>query len=533
MDISSNLQMLDYMVIAFYIISVMGLGFYISFTRRESEDLFLAGRSLGWFNVGLSIFGTNISPNFMIAGFGIAYSTGMVTGNFEWLAWIFLLLLAMVFTPHYLNTKISTMPEFMSKRYGNRCRNFLSWYTLVSTLVIWLGGTLYAGGLLLGQILNWPLWLSATVLIVIATSFTVAGGLAAVVITDTFQSILMIVASTALAIIGLVKVGGFSGLYESLDPGMWTLFKPANDPEWPWTAILLGYPILGIWFWCTDQTIVQRVLGARDLKQGQLGAIFAAFLKIITPLIFYLPGMVCRVLHPDLSTPDLAYMTMVTNYLPVGMVGLIVAVLIAALISTVDSGLNSLSTVFTLDIYKKMFVPEATPKHTKFVGRIVTVAGSVLAIAIALSLESIKDMDLFSIFQSLIAFMSPPMAAVFLIGVLWKRANSTAAFLTLVVGSALCLGVGGAYLATQHKFDWWPNFMLLAFYLFVILAIHMIFVSLMTPAEPEKALPSIRSSYEKISDKHRSGIWMWWIILAVIMFAIYIGFQLMGMRLAG
>lgn len=535
MDISSSLHMVDYLVIAGYIIAVLAIGFYVSFSRRESEDLFLAGRSLGWFNVGLSIFGTNISPSFMIAGFGIAYSTGMVTGNFEWLAWVFLLLLAMVFTPHYLNTRISTMPEFMSKRYGNLCRDFLSWYTIANTLILWLGGTLYAGGLLFQQIFDWPLWLSVTILIVIATSFTVAGGLAAVVVTDTFQSILMILASTVLAIIGLVKAGGFTGLYESLEPKMWILFRPHNDPEWPWTAILLGYPILGIWFWCTDQTIVQRVLGAKNLRQGQLGAVFAAFLKIATPLIFYLPGMVCRVLHPELDDPDKAYMTMVTNYLPTGMVGLIVAVLIAALISTVDSGLNSLSTVFTLDIYKKMYKPEATPLQTKFIGRVVTVVGSIVSIAIALALNNIEGMDLFSIFQSLIAFMSPPMAAVFLIGVLWKRANSKAAITTLIGGSALCLGVGITYLATQGKpgFEWWPNFMLLAFYLFAFLSVVMIAVSLMTRPEPEKALPSIKSSYEKIEGQKEKTVWPWWIALAIIMFVIYISFQLMGMRAAG
>lgn len=527
MDIHQQLHSLDFAVVAAYIIAVLTIGFWVSFKRKDAEDIFLAGRSLHWPNVGLSIFGTNISPSFMIAGCGVAYTTGMVTGNFEWLAWIFLFLLAMIFIPHYINTKISTMPEFMATRYGMRCRNFLSWYTLINTMILWLGGTLYAGGLLLSQILGWPLWLSVVALTAIATSFTVAGGLAAVVVTDSFQSILMILASAALTIIGLVKVGGIGKLVDSVPSDYWVLFRPASDSEWPWPAIILGYPILGIWFWCTDQTIVQRVLGARNIRQGQLGAVFAGFLKIGTPLIFYVPGIICKVLHPDLEDPNAAYMTMVANHMPIGMVGLVVAVLTAALISTVDSGLNSLSTVFTLDIYTRMFKPDATPLQQKTIGRVVTAVAAVISIFIAISLDAIKGLDLFSIFQSLIGFMAPPMAAVFLIGVLWKRANSKAAFATLLVGSIACLTIGSFYLAAPNK-DQWPHFMMLSFYLFSALAVMMIVISLLTPPEPEKALPSLKASQENIETASQKSVWIWWGLLAVIMIFIYCFFQYLG-----
>ena len=258
------------------------------------------------------------------------------------------------------------MPEFMSKRFNEPCRNFLSWYTVFSTLVLWLGSSLYAGGLLLGQIMDWPIWVCVVVLTVIATSFTVTGGLAAVVITDSFQSALIILASVILTVVGFVKIGSVEALIKSVPADYWTLFRPTNDSVYPWHAILLGYPVLGIWFWCTDQTIVQRVLGGKDLKQGQYGTIFAGYLKIFTPLIFFLPGIMCKILHPDLASSDEAYMTMVVNYLPTGLVGLVVAVLIAALISTIDSGLNSLSTVFTLDIYLKKYKPDANVKEKIF-----------------------------------------------------------------------------------------------------------------------------------------------------------------------
>ena len=308
--IHESLTSLDYTVVAVYLVALLTLGFWVSFRRRHTQDLFLAGSTLGWPNIGLSIFGTNVSPSMMIASCGAAYTAGMAPANFEWLAWMFLLLLAMVFVPHYLHAKVSTMPEFMDRRFGTACRHFLAFYTLFSTISLWLGGTLFAGGLLLGQIMQWELLPSVLLLAVIATSFTVAGGLAAVVITDSFQSLLMIVASTALTIIALVKVGGIGELAQAVPEENWLLFRPADDPKFPWPAIVLGYPTIAVWFWCTDQTIVQRVLGGRDLRQGQLGSAFAGYLKILTPLIFFMPGILCKVLHPDLASENEAYMKM-------------------------------------------------------------------------------------------------------------------------------------------------------------------------------------------------------------------------------
>ncbi len=528
MEIES-LHIADYLVIGAYIVTLLVLGFWVSFKKGHTEDLFLAGRNLSWPNIGLSIFGTNVQPSFMIASCGIAYSTGMVAGNFEWLAWIFLMLLAMIFIPHYLNTKVSTMPEFMSKRYDERSRVFLSYYTVFSTLILWLAATLYAGGLLITQILGWPLWLAIIFLIVIATSFTVAGGLTAVVITDSFQSVLMIIASAALTIIGFVKVGGFENLVESVPKDYWTLFRPAGDETYPWPAIILGYPVLGIWFWCTDQTIVQRALGGKNVTQGQLGAVFAGFLKIFTPMIFFLPGILCKILHPDLPDQDQAYMTMVTNYLPAGMVGLIIAVLIAALISTVDSGLNSLSTVFTLDIYKRNFRPDATPKETKYIGRVVTVIGAAVSVGLALALDQVEGMDLFSLLQSLISFLAPSMAAVFLIGVLWKKATSTGAFYTLLFGTITSLGIGGCYLANYPSEGFWPHFMLLAFYLFVALSLFFVVLSLLTQKVcKNKPLPTLKDTYKNMDMTSNKKVWSLWIILAVIMVAVYIIFQYAG-----
>ena len=524
MDIHRSLHAIDLVVIAVYVTVLIGIGMWVSFRRRGAEDLFLAGRSLSWPNVGLSIFGTNVSPSFMIAACGVAYSTGMVSANFEWLAWWFLMLLAMLFVPHYLATNISTIPQFMQRRFGGATHDFLSWYTLFTTIVLWLGGTLYASGVLLGQIMDWPLWFSVLVLTVIATSFTVAGGLAAVVITDSFQSILIIGGSAALTGIALAKVGSIDAVVHGVPADFWQLIRPRSHPDFPWHAMFLGYPVLGIWFWCTDQTIVQRVLGAKDLRQGQLGAVFAGFLKILPPFIFLLPGILCRVLHPGLEDSDAAFMTMVTHHMPVGMVGLIVAVLIAAVVSTIDSGLNSFSTVFTLDVYVRKLRPSSTSKEIKWVGRLATVAAAGIAVACALAMETVAK-DLFNLLQGVIAFIAPPMAAVFLIGVLWRRATAKAALWSLIVGSVVSLTVGVCHFKNWPNEGFWPHYLLVSFYLFVAIALFMTLVSLLTRKSPEEEdLPSIKETYARAGVESRP-IWILWALLGMIMLALYVVFD--------
>ena len=527
MDIHSALTTLDYGVITVYIVAVLGLGFWVSLRKKHSDDFFLAGRSLKWGNIGLSIFGTNVAPSMLIASCAIAYTDGMVASSFEWLAWPFLMLLAMVFLPHYLSTRISTMPQFLERRYGEGCRRFLSYYAVFTTCIS-LGTTLFAGGILLAQIMNWPVLMCMLLLTLLATSFTIVGGLEAVTVTDSFQSILMIGASVLLTLIGLHKVGGLGELVQQVDPKAWQLFRPASDSTYPWHAIILGYPVMGIWFWCTNQVIVQRALGARNLDHSQKACAFAGYLKILTPLIFAFPGIICFILFPNLEDSNAAYMTMVTECLPQGLIGLIVAVLIAALVSTVDSQLNSLSTLFTMDIYCKRFKPNATNDEQKFIGRVVMAVGGLGAVLLGWALSKVEGMDLFSMIQSIIAFMAPSMAAVFLIGVLWKRATSAAALSTLVIGNAVSIGIGICYLAKWPVGFEWPHFLLLSFYLFCALSIMMVVVSLCTQ-QPEglPPLPSLRESCARLHEKenrtHANRIL--WVVLAVIMVTLYALFE--------
>ena len=544
MDIHDKLQTFDFVVIVTYIVMLVTIGMWVSFRRRGADDLFLGGRSQGWKVVGLSIFGTNVNPSFLISSCSVAYMSGFAAANFEWLAWLLMMLLAMLFVPYYMKTRVSTMPEFIDRRFGRGPHRFLSYYALFTTIVSWLGLVLYTGGLLFSQIMGWPLWLSLTVLMAIATSFTIIGGLSAVMITDAFQTVLMIAGAAALTAIGLYEVGGIGGLVEKVPDSYWTLLRSGPEADYPWHAMLLGYPVAGIWFWCADQTIVQRVLGARDLRNGQLGTVFAAFLKILPPFLFLLPGILCFVLHPGLDNPDEAFATMIVHHLPVGMVGLMVAVLIAALISTIDSGLNSFSTVFTLDIYKRSVRPAASPKEVKLVGRLATLLAAVLAVGVAITMANF-DRGLFDMIQSVIGFIAPPVSAVFLIGVLWRRATSVAALATLIVGSIVSITVGfchlngfagaelsqwiGAHVNTEAgaRLDgWigdlvWDHFLMVSFYLFAGICLFMIVVSLFSRNAPkEERLPSLKETYA-VQKSSSTLLWKLWGVLAVCMVAIY------------
>ena len=524
MKLTGSLHTLDFIVIGIYIIALLLINFFIKSNKNESDDLFLAGRSLTWPKIGLSIFGTDIQPSSLIAGCSIGYTTGIVAGNFDWLAWIFLLLLGMLFIPHYINTKISTMPEFLKRRFGNNCYVFLSWFNLLSIVIIFLGGTFFAGGILLKQILGWPLWASVLVLATFATTFTAIGGLAAVVRTEAFQSVFIIISSATLTIIAFLKVGPIDKIIHGVPTNFWHLFRPADNEIYPWPAVLLGYPVMGIWYWCTDQTIVQRVLAAKNTKQGQLGTFLAASLKILMPFIFVFPGILCAILFPHLANSDHAYLTMVTKLLPAGLVGMIISALFSSLIGVSASGLNSFSTVFTLDVYTAKIRKTADIKELKLVGRLSTIIAAIIAIIFAFLMEGLGR-NLFDTLQSMVAFFAPPISTVFLLGVLWKRATPIAAILTLTIGSALCLAVGLMQLNNYPNPHYWPHYMLLSFYLFVFLLIFMIVISLLTKPSDEYVLPTLIETYQLQKHSHSKIVWLLWSILACLMIGLYIVFN--------
>jgi SSS family solute:Na+ symporter len=526
-SIHQYFQTLDFVVVILYLVVLLSIGYWVSFVKKkkEGEHLFLAGQSLKWHSIGLTMWGTNVGPSMLIASAASGYATGIAGANFSWYAFIFILMLSMVFAPFYLVTKVSTLPEFIGKRFNQRSRELLAWYSLVTILIMWLGSILYTGGILVSQIMDWPLLLSVSVLIVIAAFFTIAGGLEAIALTNVFQMVFLIVVSAALVITGIIKAGGPAEIYNSTPGSYWKLFLPANDPDYPWLAIMLGYPVMGIWFWCTDQSMVQSVLGAINLKQGQMGTNFIGWLKIIDLPLFFLPGIIAFVLFPELAVPEEAYATMVTQLFPVGLIGLVMAVIVAALISTIDSALNSLSTIFTLDIYIKRFRPGAGRKEIVRIGRIVTIFGSGMAVLLAMGISTIESSDLFMLLQSILGFLAPPMAVVFLMGVIWKRVTPFAANIILSAGSVISMGIGVLSLFGIPNKEFWPHPLLLSFYLFVGLIVLITVVTLLTEkGYAGSLLPALK---QVRADKERQRIvWGLWIALIVVMVVLYVIFNL-------
>lgn len=525
--VHEKLLLLDFIVVAGYLVTLIFIGYWFSFVKRSkgSEHLFLAGRTLKWSSIGFTMWGTNVGPSMLIASASIGYTSGLVAGNFGWYAFVFIFLLAVFFAPRYLGAQVQTLPEFMGKRFGDSTRNMLAWYSIVTILISWLALTLYAGGVLVGQVLGLPLWVSVIMLLLIAVFFTIAGGLKVIAFTNVFQMGLLIVVSLLLTIAGIQKAGGLSEIFAATPSHYWNLFRPLDDPDYPWHAILLGYPVMGIWFWCTDQSMVQSVLGAKDLKQGQLGANFTGWLKILDVALFILPGIICFMLFPNLANPDEAYMTMVTHLFPVGMTGLVIAVLIAALISTVDSALNSLSTVFTMDIYVKRMNPLASRKKIVKMGRWVTLVGATLAVLLTFAIDSIKGLNLFDVFQAVLSFLAPPMSVVFLYGALGKWMTRKAANVTLTLGTFISLGTGVMYLwlFPADQYPWWPHFLLVSFYLFVGLSLLAMVVSLV---DLKRAGTLVWAWPKQIRPvfANKQQVWLWVALFAVMIF-LYVYFN--------
>ncbi|HET8829854.1 MAG TPA: sodium/solute symporter [Pelobium sp.] len=523
--ISSFLEPIDYAIVVGYLLILIAFGYYISFVKNKKtdENIFLAGNTLGWTSIGLNMWGTNVGPSMLIASASVGFTSGIVAGNFAWYAFVFILLLAVVFSPRYLGAKVLTLPEFMGKRFGDSTRNILAWYTLITILISWLSLTLFAGGILVQQLLNIPMYLSVILMVILSGFFAAAGGLKAIAYTNVFQMLLLIAVSLLLVVMGVNRAGGLEAIYANTPGAYWNLLLPADDKNYPWIAILLGYPIMGVWFWCTDQSMVQSVLGAKSLKEGQLGANFIGWLKILDVPLFILPGIVCFVLFPQLKNPDEAYLTMVTQLFPAGLRGLIIVVLIAALISTIGSALNSLSTVFTMDIYVKKYNPEASQQTIKKTGRLVVLFGSLLSIFITLAIDSIKGLNLFDVFQSVLGFIAPPMSVVFLFGVLWNKTTTRAANLVLTLGTVISLGTGVLYLWVLPNGTYnWPHFLLLSFYIFVALSLMAYLITITDKAGQKDHSILLRINPAAKPDKQ---VKLLWLALTLVMVALYFFFN--------
>ncbi|MCU0916646.1 MAG: sodium:solute symporter [Planctomycetes bacterium] len=539
---------LDIAVIALYFAVIIGLGVWAGLKRRagtESASYFLAGGTLTWPLIGMALFSTNISTIHLVSQAQEGYVNGLAYGNFEWMAPFLLITLSLFFAPFYFRSKVATLPDFLEQRYSRGCRDWLAAMSIVSAIVVHIGFTLYTGAVVLEEMFGIDKMTSIIGASVVTGIYTIIGGLLAVVLTESLQTVILLAGAILITSVAFVKAGGWPGVTAHVEPVKLTILRSASDPAGlPWYSVFLGYPVIGLWYWCADQTIVQRVLGAKDAHHARVGPLFAGFIKILPVLIFVFPGTIClallqqgkltalpalRIEEPpavlpamseveqrvyqtvrDYDGPDKAvrleyivaqtelsaqdvdramtdlvqkkvlkpksdavYAHMILELLPPGLRGVLAAALLAALMSTVSGALNSIATLFSYDLYRR-WRPNTPDHQLVVVGRIATFAAMVLAILWSPLIGHYQ-----SIYQgvnSIICYLAPPITAVFFWGVFWRGASSRGALTTLIVGSLLGI--------TVFTLDWYKaytgwnlQFMMAAFYLFVICSAVLIVTS--------------------------------------------------------
>ena len=439
---TSVLEELDWIVLGIYFMALLGVAVWV-FTQRNknTEDYFLAGRNVGWFVIGASIFASNIGSEHVVGLAGTGFESGTPMAHYELHAWI-VLLLGWLFLPFYIRSGAFTTPEFLEKRFDSRSRWFLSIFSLLAYILTKVSITIYAGGIVVSELLGIPFWYGAIGIVLFTGAYTVIGGLKAVIYTETLQTIVLIFGSVIITFLGLYEVGGWEQLRETVtavSPDHFDMWRPMSDPDFPWTGMLIGGTIVGIWYWCTDQYIVQRTLAANNITIARRGAIFGAYLKLLPILIFLIPGIIAYALtlqQPDVyfvERADRAFPMLVKTLLPVGIKGLVAGGLMAALMSSLASVFNSCSTIFTIDIYKKI-KPDMSENSLLNIGKIATAIIVILGVVWIPIMENIGGGVMYQYLQNVQSYIAPPVTAVFLLGILWKRVTSDAAIVTLICG---------------------------------------------------------------------------------------------------
>ncbi len=449
----TGLGPLDWVVIGAYFAGLAAVVWWSARQQKSSTDYFLAGRNLGWFVIGGSLFASNIGSEHLVGLAGAGAKSGVAMAHYELHAWC-LLVLGWVFVPFYSRAAVYTMPEFLERRYNATARWILSLVSLVAYIFTKVSVTVYAGGIVFQTLLPdgtfgalSSFWVGAVSVVILTGIYTIFGGLRADVYTDAMQAFVLIAGSLCITVIGLQTLGSWDRLRELCGSEYFNLWRPASDPDFPWAGILFGAPIVGLWYWCTDQYIVQRTLAARNMTQARRGTIWGAYLKLTPVFIFIVPGMIAFALAKSgklaLDNPDQAFPALVQALLPPGLRGLVVAGLLAALMSSLSTLFNSCSTLFTIDVYEKLY-PQASEQTLVRVGRIATAVVVVLGIAWIPVMLHVSG-ALYEYLQKVQAYLAPPITAAFFLGVFARRVNGTGAVTGLVCGFVL----GMAKLAAQ------------------------------------------------------------------------------------
>lgn len=534
-------QTLDWIVIGIYFALIAGISLWAMKSQASSaSDYFLAGRNIGWFVIGASILSSNVGSEHVVGLSGTAAGSGVVMGHYELHSWI-VLLLGWVFIPFYMRSQVFTMPEFLERRFGPNARWFLSIVSLLSYVLTKVSVTVYAGAVVIAAFLGFDFWTSALVLVVLTGIYTVIGGMRAVAYTEAVQAVVLLLGSLILTIIGLNELGGWNAMIEAAPKEKLNLFPPLSDPQFPWAGILFASPIVGLWYWCTDQYIVQRCLAASSEREARRGTIFAAWLKLFPFFIFMIPGLIAVALQAQgkltLNRPDEAFPALIQTLMPVGLRGLLAGGLLAALMSSLASVFNSCSTLFTMDIYRKI-KPSAGEAELVRTGRFATGVVVVLGILWIPVMSGISG-TLYQYLQSVQSYLAPPIAAVFLLGIFYKRINATGAMATLVGG--FVLGMLRILLELQKDqlngwLHWFAtlNFLYFCILLFISCVVLLIGISLATAPPPEQQLRGL--TFSTLSEQDKANTRSSWntmdvtlsVLVVVIIVTVFVYFSPLG-----
>lgn len=528
-----TLDTFDWITISIYFLVLLGIALWVIRKKENNtEDYFLAGRNVGWFVVGASIFASNIGSEHVVGLAGAGAGNRLPMLIYEIQAWV-VLILGWVFLPFYARAGVFTMPEFLEKRFDARARWILSVFSIVAYVLTKISVTIYAGGIVVSALLGIDFWTGAIATVVLTGIYTVLGGMRAVVYTETLQAVILVIGAAALTIIGLDHVGGWESMKQTVTPEYLNMWRSASDPDFPWPSLLIASTITGIWYWCTDQYIVQRALTAKNIKEGRRGTIFGALLKLLPVFLFLIPGVIALTLKMrgelEWDSPDQAFPVLMSNLLPSGLRGLVAAGLLAALMSSLASVFNSCSTLFTVDIYKKLR-PNAPEKKLVRTGQIATVIVVIIGIIWIPIMANISGV-LYEYLQSVQSYIAPPITAVFLLGIFHKRINAQGAFVTMVVGFI----VGAVRIVLELVKDslnpdsiWFllgdMNFLSFASWFFLFCIILILVVSYATAPPSEEKLKNL--TYATISEEERKdnkNSYNWKdIVISIIIIAIVV-----------
>jgi SSS family solute:Na+ symporter len=427
------LSVLDWVVVATYAGGLILLGLLMSRRRIAPVDYFLASRATTWPVIGLALLASNMSSTALVGLAGGAYAMGISVYDYEWSAIVVLVFFCLFLLPSIIRSQTYTMPEFLERRYDRRVRLHFALLTLFLNIFVDSAGVLYSGSLVCQLLFPaWPLWLIVTLLAGTAGLYTTLGGLRAVIYTEAVQAVVLMLGALMISIGAFSRAGGWHGVMRGVDPAVISLIRPIGDPGVPWPGLLLGIPLLGFYYWCTNQSIVQRMLSAKNIDHARWGALFAGLLKLPVLFLIVLPGTCALLLFPKLPRPDLVYPNLILRLLPSGLVGLVVAGFVAATMVSIASMLNSASTLITMDVIKQL-EPNLSDAQVVRIGRISTVALLVVAVAWAPQLQLFTS--LWQYLQAVLAYAVPPVVALCLVGMFWRGANADGAAATMLVGS--------------------------------------------------------------------------------------------------